>query len=108
MIQIAEYLPYDVTKKAHSISAEVTENREKEGRGGFGLIRKRIPLMETFQSFNKETRQRISAGKVHEIIFGRSTIDMWDVEQLVDISGKYLRIRHEASIDTARSASLCS
>jgi len=85
VIMMEEYIPRDVTLKAKEIASEFKTLREKEGGEQFGRIAKRIPLRSSFNPY-KGKKVKVDAKGLHTIIFGRSTIDLSAVEQLVDVS----------------------
>jgi predicted ABC-class ATPase len=86
VIQMADYQAVDVTARAHEISRDSAVCRASEGGNEFGGIRPRVPLAKSFDPFRGKHRVRISARDLHEILFGGTTIDLLDVEQLVDTS----------------------
>lgn len=86
VICMVEYLPYDVTEKAKSIARKFKTNRKKEGAECFGRIRKRIPLSQSFDPSKGKRDVKISSKGLHSIVFGKHSIDLGAVEQLVDIS----------------------
>lgn len=86
IIQMTDYLPCDVTRRAHEIAAACETARVNEGGSAFGDIRRRIPLVEAFNPHRENHRVKIGAPRQNEILFGRSIVDLGDVEQLVDIS----------------------
>jgi len=86
VIQMTDYRPFDVTQHAHQIAHNSDTGRLQEGGERFGEIRSRIPLSESFNPFRRKNRLKISAPRLREIIFGRTSIDLWDIGQIVDIS----------------------
>jgi len=86
VIQLADYQATDVTERAHEISRESVGGRTSEGGDRFGQIRRRIPLAQSVDPYRGNQRVKISARGLREILFGRGTIDLLDVEQLVDSS----------------------
>ncbi|WDP88773.1 MAG: ABC-ATPase domain-containing protein [Desulfobacter sp.] len=85
VIQMSEYQPHDVTGKAHHIAETIMTGRVSEGGKDFGKINTRIPEKAGVPP-NRSGREKISAPRVREIRFGTETIDLGDMEQLVDIS----------------------
>ena len=85
VIQMTGFLPSDVTDRAHRIAETASNGRVAEGGSHFEKMRKRIPLQESFDP-TRGRRIKISAPRLHEIVFGRSVIDLGDMEQLVDMS----------------------
>ena len=86
VIQMTDYSPLDVTERAHAIAQTGDADRLQEGGEGFGEITSRIPLPDSFNPFRRGDRLKISVPRLREIIFGRTSIDLWDVGQIVDIS----------------------
>lgn len=86
VIQLADYKAADVTEKAHEISRDAATNRVSEGGGVFGQIRHRAPIAGSFDPYRGNQRIKVGARGRHEIMFGRTDIDLLDVEQLVDPS----------------------
>ena len=82
-IEMTCYVPEDVTRKAHHIAKVHATGRRKEGGDTFGDIKKRIPLRKSFNPYRGKGRVKISAPRIDEILFGRTTIDIGDVEQVV-------------------------
>jgi len=85
VIMMEEYIPKDVTKKAKEIASAFKNLRKKEGGKEFGSITKRIPLRKSFNP-QKGKKVKIDAKGLHNIMFGRSIIDLSAVEQLVHSS----------------------
>ena len=86
VIQLADYKPADVTGRAHEISRHSPGDRVSEGGDRFGDIRSRFPLSASFDPYRGNRRLKVAAKGLREILFGRTTIDLLDVEQLVDTS----------------------
>lgn len=86
VIQLADYKATDVTEKAHEISRTAGTDRLSEGGGGFGTIRSRFPVSESFNPYRGNRRVKVASRGLHEVLFGRTTIDLLDLEQLVDPS----------------------
>jgi predicted ABC-class ATPase len=86
ILLMTEYLPSDVTQKAHDIATSVATGRLQEGGRGFGTVKQRIPILESFDPFVQKNRVKISAARTREIVFGKTAVDLGDMEQIVDIS----------------------
>ncbi|MDD5555775.1 MAG: ABC-ATPase domain-containing protein [bacterium] len=86
VIMMDEYLPKDVTAEARRIAAEGGTGRAFEGGERFGAVRPRRPLPESLDASRGRREASVAAKGLHAIAFGRSTIDLSFVEQLVDIS----------------------
>jgi len=85
VIRMKDYLPSVVTKEAHRIAAEMPTHREKEAPSQFGQIVPRAVVAESLDPYRKG-RVKVSARGLHAVEFGRYTIDLQNVEQLVDPS----------------------
>ncbi|MBU0992796.1 MAG: ABC-ATPase domain-containing protein [Proteobacteria bacterium] len=83
IIQMKEYLPVDVTEKAHQIIKQSPLKRKKEGADTFGFISERIPLKTSFSPLRADGKTKISADGCRGIFFGKDLIDMGDIEQIV-------------------------
>ena len=86
VIQMTDYQPHDVTAAAHAIAEGAGTERWAEGGAHFGAIRHRIPLLESFNPYKGNNKLKIAARGLREIQFGSETIDISDLEQLVDVS----------------------
>ncbi len=86
VIQMTAYVPEDVTQKAHHIAEAHASGRTTEGGDVFGELKKRMPIPESFNPYHGKHRIKISAPRRDEILFGKTLIDIGDVEQIVHIS----------------------
>lgn len=86
VIQMTEYLPTDVTGPAHEIAKKMVSGRIDEGTANFGEIGRRIPHKKGFNPFRENNRLKIEPDGVRGILFGRVTVDLGDIEQLVETS----------------------
>lgn len=86
VIQMTAYIPEDVTQKAHHIARAHTSGRRIEGGDAFGETKKRIPIPEGFNPYHGKHRIKISAPRLDEILFGKTLINIGDVEQVVHMS----------------------
>ncbi len=84
VILMENYLPRVVTEEARRIAAERRDGRTSEGRP-FDQVRDRIPLPHGFNPY-RDRRIRVDAKGLRTIVFGRETIDLSAVEQVVDPS----------------------
>ena len=73
-------------KKAKEICLIDKAQREKEGGESFGKITERIPLPESIDARKGKKEVKISPKGLYSIVFGKTTIDLSCVEQLVDVS----------------------
>ncbi|MFO8071005.1 MAG: ABC-ATPase domain-containing protein [Polyangia bacterium] len=84
VICMAEYLPEDVTERAGEIAERHRALRSPEGGESFGDPTPRLPLGESIDPRRGKRPVKISARGRRAIEFGRQTIDLSGVEQLVD------------------------
>ncbi len=84
VILMENYQPRVVTEEARRIAAERRDLRAAEGRP-FDGARPRIPLPHGFNPY-RDRRIRVDARGLRTIVFGRETIDLSAVEQVVDPS----------------------
>ena len=87
VIKMEDYLPYDVTTEALSIAEKYKAERKREGGESFGRINMdRIPLRESINPSRGKREVKVGAKGMHTISFGRQTIDLSAVEQIVSTS----------------------
>ena len=84
VILMENFLPRVVTEDARRIAAERQDRRAPEGRP-FERVRARIPQSHGFNPY-RDRRIRVDARGPRTIAFGRETIDLDAVEQVVDPS----------------------
>jgi predicted ABC-class ATPase len=84
IIQMIKFIPHDVTQKAHHISKKFPTGRQNEGERGFGVPSHRIPIAESINPYNEYNRISVSASDPNKLIFGKATVDLSDVEQIVE------------------------
>ncbi len=84
VVLMENYLPRLVTAEARRIAAERREGRAGEGQP-FARVRERVPLPHGFNPY-RDRRVRVDARGVRTIVFGRETIELGAVEQVVDPS----------------------
>lgn len=80
VISLETYIPHEVTQRAREVAKENPTNRVREGGSKFALPSPRAPLPK---SFNLKSG-KIKVRGTHTLLFGRSTIDLSYVEQLID------------------------
>ncbi|MCG6909537.1 MAG: ABC-ATPase domain-containing protein [Deltaproteobacteria bacterium] len=114
VIRMNNYRPEDVTERAHDIAAENDTGRIAEGGEPFGALKKRIPLKQGFDPFSQHRRTKIAAPRRKEILFGRTRIDLGDLEQIVDSAqtrglahGMHRAVRHMDGQRTLREVVDC-
>ena len=83
VVMMEDYLPKDVTKKAKEISKKFESKRLKEAPREI-KIRDRCPLRESINPYIKGKR-KIKVADMDKIRFGKYTIDLSKVEQIVEI-----------------------
>ena len=86
VIQMINYQPFDVTTKAHQIAEESATKRLVESEANSVRIHDRIPLANSLVPINEHGKFSIYAKDVHRLTFGEYTIDLTDVEQLMELS----------------------
>lgn len=83
IIIMHNYLPRDVTAQARKIAMDMQGERNQEVETPFQKVRKRIPLPN---AFTVQARDKVKSRGIGEIQLGLDTIDLQNVEQLVDNS----------------------
>jgi len=83
VIMLSEYLPFEVTDRAKEIASRFQTKRSKEGKSALSGIRKRIPRLKSFKLSEKG---KVKSKGLKSLLFGRDTVDLSQVEQLVDES----------------------
>lgn len=86
VIQMINYLPYDVTAKAHQIVDESPTTRLVEGNKDPIRIHERIPIANSIVPINHYGKFTIYTKEVHRLTFGENVIDLTDVEQLKELA----------------------
>jgi predicted ABC-class ATPase len=86
VVCMVEYSPQEVTQRARRIAEKFKAERKPEGGERFGDITPRIPLSGSFDPSKGRKEVKISPKGLHSIAFGRHSINLACIEQLVDIS----------------------
>ena len=86
IIRMTEYVPEDVTAEAKRIAAERPTGRAAESECPFTLGRGRRPDPSSIDPSRGRRDVKIEARGRDQILFGRETLDLRAVEQLVDSS----------------------
>jgi len=86
VIQMIKYKPVDVTSKAKIIAEQAPAKRLAEDEKYPLKIRERIPIAESINPFNEHGKFSVYAKEVHRFNFGKQTIDLTDLEQLIELS----------------------
>ncbi len=84
VIQMTEFKPYDVTVEAREIAKRFTSERAQEGGNTFACPRPRFPVGDGLDPRNKYAHHRVAAPDPQRLLFGRTTVDLVDIEQLVE------------------------
>lgn len=95
VIAMDEYRPRVVTAEARAIVTARRDERVREKSGGFPVAAQRIPLPDSINP-RRGRREKVAARGTNDLVFGRRTVDLSGVEQLVDPSqtravGEFLR-----------------
>ncbi|MBE0428556.1 MAG: ABC-ATPase domain-containing protein [Thermoleophilia bacterium] len=85
VIAMDNYLPRMVTEQARRIAGERRDARSREGGERFGPLVRRAPLAESIDPL-RGGKERVLAREPGFLLFGRQTVDLSQVEQLLDIS----------------------
>jgi len=86
VIQMNQYLPVDVTERAHEIARTATGKRDVEAGAGLFEVKKRFPLGNTVNPLSEYGKKRIYATEAHQLHFGATVVDLTDLEQLIELS----------------------
>ena len=86
VIQMINYQPFDMTDRAHQISADSPIKRLVESDAKPIQIHERIPLATSIVPINEHGKFSIYANEIHRLTFGNNVIDLTDVEQLIELS----------------------
>ena len=84
VIQMTEFEPHDVTARAHEVAKQFTTKRTKEGGDTFESPRKRFPVGDGLDPRNEYGRFRIKAPEPRRLVLGKNSVDLHDVEQIVE------------------------
>ena len=84
VIQMKEFRAFEITGKAHDVARKYPTGRNDEFSHFLKNEQRRCPLINAFDSRNEYGHIRISSGNVKELVFGKTAIDLSDVEQLVE------------------------
>ncbi len=85
VIAMDNYRPRVVTGRAREIVAARRDMRVREGGDSFGLPTPRAPLPGGIDP-RRGRKEKVGARRLNALEFGRQTIDLSQVEQLVDVS----------------------
>ncbi|MFD2042847.1 ABC-ATPase domain-containing protein [Ornithinibacillus salinisoli] len=85
VIMMDEYVPYNVTTQAKSVTNSYPINREENSSTDFGVIANRQFLQQSLQT-KKGKRSKTQAKGLTKILMGYSEISFHHTEQLIDSS----------------------
>jgi len=85
IIQMKQFVPYNVTQAAHDIARSSPVERETEMCDSSTSPIERIPLPGSINPLNKYGKRSVYATEVNRIRFGQYTIDLTDGEQIVEL-----------------------
>ena len=84
VVMMDEYVPLEVTAGVKKILDEYPTVRLKEGEGGFERVTPRRPVASSFDPSRGKREVKIDAKGLQSILFGRTSIDLGAVEQIVN------------------------
>ena len=84
VIQMKEFLPYDVTLEAKKVAVNSPTGRVHENSKGFEDIKRRNLIGDELSPLNEYQKVRISSPDINTLVFGENNVDLSDVEQLVE------------------------
>ena len=85
VICMVEYVPYDLTREARKVAEKYPSERRQEGGESFGEVVSRIPLPQSFRFRRPGRKLKASVKGVHLARLGDHVLNLWALEQLVDI-----------------------
>jgi len=86
VLMLDEYRPGDVTSQTREIIKRFRSERKSEGGGNFGKVSHRVPLSESFNPQRGNRDVKIDAKGLKTILYGKTSIDLSQVEQLLDVN----------------------
>jgi predicted ABC-class ATPase len=84
VIQMVDFEPQDVTNRARGIASALPSQRTRESSDDLPRPRDRSPDGKALDPRNEYGHFRISAQNAHHLVFGRTEIDLSDVEQIME------------------------
>ena len=84
VIQMSDFKTLDITEEAKEISQK--NNEPNKVNGQFGIIRDRIPLLESLSSSKEKEEIDTPPNKISCIEFAAAIMDLKSIEQLVTVS----------------------
>jgi len=86
VIQMIDYIPFDVTERAKEISESTQSKRKREDEGYPITPARRTLIGSSIDPYNDHKKLSFYAKEVHRIYFGKTIIDLTDIEQLIELS----------------------
>ena len=86
VIMMSEFSPVDVTTEARAVALRMPSRRQNEHRESLPLLRPRVPKRDSVCAAKGRHEAKIVARSLHELMFGEEYIDLFGVEQVVDVS----------------------
>ena len=86
VIMMDSYRPLDVTTEAERVVSTYASERDREGGERFGSVSRRAPDPLSLDPRRGKRSEKVSARDTSTLVFGRETIDLSAVEQLVSAS----------------------
>ena len=86
VIQMVRYEPLDVTEAARTIAQQSQEKRRREHQETSGQAGIRILDTDSIDPLNQYGKRSVYATELYRIHFGKTAIDLTDVEQIIDLS----------------------
>jgi len=83
VLQLADYQPQDVTARARAVASELPTDRVPTV-GHLDPPADRVPLAEGIDPINEHGHRSVRAPTARRLVFGRTEIDLTDVEQLTE------------------------
>lgn len=85
VIAMNHFVPKDLTEAAQAIAEKYPTERQIEGGDHFGPISARIPLGASVDPSQGHKPVKLKVRDVNQVVFGADSIDLADVEQLVEV-----------------------
>jgi predicted ABC-class ATPase len=86
VVMMDSYRPVDVTDQARAIAAKYAAERAREGGETFGRVSARAPVPGSLDPRRGKRPEKVDAKGISTILFGRTTLDLSGLEQLVSVS----------------------
>jgi len=85
VIMMDHYVPKNATSAAKRVVKEYPTGRLSETTGRFPPLKGRVPVPESIDASRGRKPKKVDVKGIHTILFGRTSIDLSGLEQLVDI-----------------------